>query len=188
MYMKNLSNHFLVSMPQISDPIFRKTIIYICSHDKSGAMGLIINKSISEIDLNQETNDILKQTKLYTMKPAPNIYFGGPVDLNMGIILHPLDYSTKKTIKISSKIGVTSDSKILSDILNGLGPSMFRFSIGYTGWDNGKLENEFKNGDWLVMPSNSEIIFDMPDDQKWKYVNAKLGTNITNLSGASGFA
>ena len=42
------------------------------------------------------------------MKPTPNVYFGGPVDLNMGIILHPLDYSTKKTIKISNKIGVTS--------------------------------------------------------------------------------
>ena len=109
--MKDLSNHFLVSMPQISDPIFRETIIYICSHDSSGAMGLIINKSIAELDLNQETNEILQQTKLYNMKPTPNVYFGGPVDLNMGIILHPLDYSTKKTIKISNQIGVTSDSK-----------------------------------------------------------------------------
>ena len=102
--MENLSNHFLVSMPQISDPIFRETIIYICSHDSSGAMGLIINKSISEIDINQESVDILKQTKLHSIKPTPNIYFGGPVDLNMGIILHPLDYSTKKTIKISKNI------------------------------------------------------------------------------------
>ena len=59
--MRNLSNQFLVSMPQISDPIFRETIIYICSHDKNGAMGLIINKSISELNLNQETTDILKQ-------------------------------------------------------------------------------------------------------------------------------
>ena len=85
--MRNLSNHFLVSMPQISDPIFGETIIYICSHDKSGAMGLIINKKINELDLKQETNEILKQTKLYNIKPTPNVYFGGPVDLNMGIIL-----------------------------------------------------------------------------------------------------
>ena len=186
--MKNLSHHFLVSLSQISDPIFWETIIYICSHDTSGAMGLIINKPINELDLNQETNEILKQTKLYTMKPTPNVYFGGPVDLNMGIILHPLDYSTKKTIKISSKVGVTSDSKILSDIIQGLGPSMFRFSIGYTGWDNGQLEKEFQNGDWLVVPSNSQIIFDMPDQQKWQYINNKLGIQISDLSGMSGFA
>tara|TARA_Y100001970_G_C13637916_1_gene557387 strand:- start:16 stop:576 length:561 start_codon:yes stop_codon:yes gene_type:complete len=186
--MRNFSNHFLVSMPQISDPIFRETIIYICSHDDNGSMGLIINKSISELDLKQETSEILKQTKLYTMKPTPNVYFGGPVDLNMGIILHPLDYSTKKTIKISNKIGVTSDSKILSDIIKGLGPSMFRFSIGYTGWDKGQLEQEFENGDWLVVPSKSEIIFDMPDEQKWQYINNKLGIEISDLTGMSGFA
>ena len=186
--MTNLSNHFLVSMPQINDPIFRETIIYICSHDRNGAMGLIINKSVNELDLNQEKNEILKQTKLHNMKPAPNVYFGGPVDLNMGIILHPLDYSTKKTIKISNKIGVTSDTKILSDIIEGFGPSMFRFSIGYTGWDNGQLEKEFQNGDWLVVPSNSKIIFDMPDEQKWQYINNKLGIAISDFSGMSGFA
>ena len=65
---------------------------------------------------------------------------------------------------------------------------MFRFSIGYTGWDNGQLEKEFQNGDWLVVPSNSQIIFDMPDQQKWQYINNKLGIQISDLSGMSGFA
>ena len=45
--MKNLSNNFLISMPHVNDPIFKKSLVYICSHDKDGAMGLIINKSIS---------------------------------------------------------------------------------------------------------------------------------------------
>ena len=61
--MKNLSNNFLIPMPHVNDPIFKKSLIYICSHDKSGAMGLIINKKINELDLKQETNEILKQTK-----------------------------------------------------------------------------------------------------------------------------
>ena len=116
------------------------------------------------------------------------MYFGGPVDLNMGIILHPLDYVSKKTIKISNQIGVTSDSKILKDIAVGKGPSMFRFSIGYAGWSDGQLENEFENGDWLIAPSNSEIIFDMPDEQKWAYINNQLGIDINDISGYSGFA
>ena len=96
--MKNLSNNFLISMPHVSDPIFKQSLIYICNHDKNGAMGLIINKPISNLQLNQEVESILKETKLSKMNPTPNIYFGGPVDLNMGIILHPLDYITNKTI------------------------------------------------------------------------------------------
>ena len=111
--MKNLSNNFLISMPHVSDPIFKQSLIYICNHDKNGAMGLIINKPISNLQLNQEEESILKETKLSKMNPTPNIYFGGPVDLNMGIILHPLDYITNKTIRISNQVGVTSDSKII---------------------------------------------------------------------------
>ena len=186
--MKNLSNHFLVSMPHVNDPVFKESLIYVCSHDKSGAMGLIINKSISDLQLNQEIDLILTQTKLNKMKPKPNVYFGGPVDMNMGIILHPLDYATKKTIKISSDIGVTSDSKILNDIVKGSGPSIYRFSIGYAGWSDGQLENEFENGDWLIVPSDSEMIFAMPDNQKWNYIKNKLGINVSDLSGNSGFA
>ena len=44
--MKNLSNNFLISMPHVSDPIFKQSLIYICNHDKNGAMGLILNKPI----------------------------------------------------------------------------------------------------------------------------------------------
>ena len=31
--MKNLSNNFLISMPHVSDPIFKQSLIYICNHD-----------------------------------------------------------------------------------------------------------------------------------------------------------
>jgi len=186
--MKSLSNNFLISMPHVNDPIFKKSLIYICNHDKEGAMGLIINKPISSLKLNQEVDSILKETNLFKMKPTPDIYFGGPVDLNMGIILHPLDYITKKTIRISNQIGVTSDSKIINDIIKGNGPSTFRFSIGYAGWENGQLEEEFKNGDWLIVPSKLDVIFTMPDDKKWEYINNNLGFDISNISGHSGFA
>ena len=186
--MKNLSNNFLIAMPHVNDPIFKKSLIYVCSHDQEGAMGLIINKPISDLKLKKEADSILRETQLYQINPTPNVYFGGPVDLNMGIILHPLDYMTKKTIKISNQVGVTSDSKILNDIVMGKGPSMFRFSIGYAGWSTGQLEDEFQNGDWLIVPSHSEMIFDMPDQQKWAYINNKLGIDLNQLSGNSGFA
>ena len=186
--MKNLSNNFLISMPHVSDPIFKKSLIYICNHDKDGAMGLIINKPVSSLKLNQEVDSILQETNLFKIKPSPNVYFGGPVDLNMGIILHPLDYITNKTIKISNQIGVTSDSKIINDIIKGDGPSKFRFSIGYAGWSNGQLEEEFENGDWLIVPSKLDVIFAMEDDKKWEYINNHLGFDISNISGHGGFA
>ena len=38
--MKSFSNHFIISMPHMNDPIFSKSLIYICEHDDDGAMGL----------------------------------------------------------------------------------------------------------------------------------------------------
>ena len=44
--MENFSNHFLISMPHMTDPYFQKSLIYVCEHDSDGALGLIINKPI----------------------------------------------------------------------------------------------------------------------------------------------
>ena len=110
--MKNLSNNFLISMPHVNDPVFKKSLVYVCTHDQNGAMGLIINKPIADLKLKEEADSILKQTNLSNINPTPNVYFGGPVDLNMGIILHQLDYIKQKTIKISNQLGVTYDSNI----------------------------------------------------------------------------
>ena len=68
--MKNLSNNFLISMPHVNDPVFKKSLIYICNHDKDGAMGLIINKPISSLKLNQEVDSILKETNLFKRNNA----------------------------------------------------------------------------------------------------------------------
>ena len=53
--MNDFSNHFLISMPHMSDPFFHKSLIYICEHDNEGAMGVIINKTMSS----QNVQDIV---------------------------------------------------------------------------------------------------------------------------------
>ena len=72
--MKSFSNHFLISMPHMNDPVFAKTLIYMCEHNSEGSMGVIINKPM----VFNNATDVLKQTGLRNIKPAPKIYFGGP--------------------------------------------------------------------------------------------------------------
>ena len=42
----NLTNHFLIAMPNMADPYFSNTLTYICEHSENGAIGLVINKPI----------------------------------------------------------------------------------------------------------------------------------------------
>jgi len=41
----HLGGKFLVATPQMQDPRFARAVIYVCNHDKDGAMGLVINKT-----------------------------------------------------------------------------------------------------------------------------------------------
>ena len=182
--MKQLINKFLIAMPSISDPIFKKSLILLCNYDKNGAMGLIINKPIdnemiSEIFFNKNTSKIKKKTK---------IYFGGPVSLNTGFVLHDSNYSTNKTLNISKELSITSDEKIFKDIELSCGPTNFLLTLGYAGWDKGQLEHEIKNGDWLIAPADSNFIFKTSDDKKWDVSSTNLGINLNDLSGRTGLA
>ena len=108
-------------MPHMNDPIFSKSLIYICEHDDDGAMGLIINKPM----MSENAADIIQQTGLAQIEPPPDIYFGGPVNLEMGLILHDANYNIKETLTISKSVALTSSKQIVLDLKNGGGPDEF---------------------------------------------------------------
>ena len=45
-----LAGQLLVAMPQMLDERFAKTVIYMCAHTEDGAMGLVVNKVMENID------------------------------------------------------------------------------------------------------------------------------------------
>ena len=116
------------------------------------------------------------------------IYFGGPVGLNIGCVLHESTYKTDKTLNISKELSLTSDKKIIKDIRKNNGPDNFMFALGYAGWDRGQLISEIENGDWLVAPSSSECIFKIGNNEKWDLYSSLIGFNLDELSGETGKA
>ena len=182
--MKSFSNHFIISMPHMNDPIFSKSLIYICEHDNDGAMGLIINKPM----ISENAADIIQQTGLTQIEPPLDIYFGGPVNLEMGLILHDANYNIEGTLTISNSVALTSNKQIVLDLKNGGGPDEFRFSFGYAGWGKGQIEREIENGDWLLMPADDDFIFSIPNTDKWKKAASKFGIDILDLGGSAGLA
>ena len=58
-------NHFLtgkllLAMPGMNDPRFHRAVIFICAHDHEGAMGLVINHTMPEVNF----SDLIKQLKV----------------------------------------------------------------------------------------------------------------------------
>ena len=42
----NLTRHFLIAMPAMTDPHFSKTLTFICEHNDQGALGVVVNRPI----------------------------------------------------------------------------------------------------------------------------------------------
>ena len=185
MKIKDLKNHFLIAMPSITDPIFKRSLILICDDNKDGTMGLIVNKPIKD-DLINGMLLIQNEDKIHL--DNSKIYFGGPVNLDVGFVLHEPDYHTNETLSISKDLCLTSNNKVIDDIKKNNGPNNFLFTLGYSGWDKNQLKNEIKNGDWLITPADTKSIFKKNDDEKWDMYSSLVGFNLNDLSGEPGKA
>ena len=46
--MNSINNRILIAMPHMDSPFFKESVIFMCEHDKNGAMGLIVNKPLDD--------------------------------------------------------------------------------------------------------------------------------------------
>ncbi|UCD36660.1 MAG: YqgE/AlgH family protein [Fidelibacterota bacterium] len=185
--MDSLRNHFLVSMPHLTDGFFEKTVIYICDHDGQGSMGLVINRPLPSAD----AAVILQALGIGPAKGEEgirDIYYGGPVQPNVGFVLHTPEYETDGTIPIAKDVSLTTNSEIMQDIQDGKGPARYRFTMGYAGWGPEQLDREIANGDWLVVPASGDFIFGEADHSKWAEAARQFGIEISQFSGFGGSA
>jgi len=161
-----LTGQLLVATPEMKDPRFAESVIYMVKHDAEGAMGLVINKPIAEglID------DLLKSSGKEPKGSLKNIvvHYGGPVGQRQGILLHTDDHSIDATTKVGNGIAMTADIKMLEALAEGKGPRQSLFMLGYAGWAPGQLEMELKTGSWFTLSSDKPLIFGGDADKKWR--------------------
>lgn len=184
----NLKNHFLVAMPKITDDLFRQSVVYICEHNTEGAMGIIVNKPIT--DLTVET--VLTRLDITLIRQCTEleqpVFSGGPLADEQGFILHTPQENFSSSIRISDDIMVTTSLDLLRSIGSIEQPRHIFLSLGYTGWQARQLEQEILNNDWIIVEADSQIIFDEPIKTRWHSAAKKLGININTISSLSGTA
>ena len=183
----NLNGKFLIAMPNMGDSRFKHAVIYICSHNENGAMGLIINRAAINFNL----SDLIKQLTLpKNIKPEVfPINIGGPVEPYRGFILHTLDYVNQDhTVEIDNTLGMTSSLDILEDIAMSKGPKTFLVALGYSGWGAGQLDLEIKNNGWLISDASLDVIFKKDNSKKWEEALKILRIDPILLSNEGGNA
>ena len=185
-----LTGKLLLAMPGMGDQRFNRAVILLCAHDEEGAMGLVINNEMPNV----EFSDLAKQLKFESdiRINFDNIHLpvlsGGPVETARGFLLHSGDFTRPDTMRVDDAYGVTGTTDALRDVALGNGPRDMLFVLGYAGWDAGQLDIEIQENAWLVADPDQSLVFDDDVAGKWSRAMAKLGIDPVLLSGASGRA
>ena len=185
-----LAGKLLLAMPGMGDHRFNRAVILLCAHDEEGAMGLVINNEMPNV----EFSDLAKQLKFesdikinFDDIHLP-VLSGGPVETARGFLLHSSDFKRPDTMQVDDAYGVTGTTDALKDVALGNGPRDMLFVLGYAGWDAGQLDIEIQENAWLVVDPDQDLVFGDDMAGKWSRAMSKLGIDPVLLSGASGRA
>jgi putative transcriptional regulator len=187
----SLAGQLLVAMPQMQDPRFARSVVYLCAHSgDGGAMGLVVNKTIDALTLGELYAHLKIEPKMESMganRPQP-VHFGGPVDPGRGFVLHSADYHEEATLEVGDEFAMTATLDILRAMGNGEGPSRSLLALGYAGWAPGQLDAEIHANGWLSVAADGDLVFGDDDDGKWLRALKKIGVSPEMLSGDAGHA
>jgi putative transcriptional regulator len=187
----NLTNHFLIAMPGLSDELFGRSVVSMCEHSERGALGLVINKPsdillprlFEKVDLPMGRDDLLELP----------VFQGGPVQTERGFVLHEAvsgegESVYASTLSIPGGLEMTTSKDVLEAMASGAGPRRVFVSLGYASWGQGQLESEITENSWLTVEADPSLIFDAPVAERYERAMALLGLQPWMLSPDAGHA
>jgi len=182
----DLSNHFLLAMPNMADPNFSGAIVLIAEHNDRGALGLVVNKPTSmtlaallqRIDL----------TQIDTTRSQTPVFYGGPVQTDRGFVLHQPKGQWNSTVAIGPEIALTTSKDVLEAVAGGAGPPRLLVTLGYAGWGPGQLEAEIGQNAWLTIEADPALLFETPAEDRFQQAYRRLGIDPALLAPAAGHA
>jgi putative transcriptional regulator len=162
-----VTGQLLVASPTMGDPRFVQTVILMVRHDRNGAIGIVINRPLGDRPLAKLLEALGDKEAVVT--GTVRIFAGGPVQPDVGFVLHSADYHRADTVDIDGHVAMTSSREILRDIGNQRGPNKSLIAFGYAGWAPGQLEGELAHGFWFTTPQDAKLVFDDDRDAVWDH-------------------
>lgn len=158
----------LVAHPQLDDPNFARTVVYLVAHGNDGTFGLVLNRPNEHAipDFDSPLNPWRDITA------APHVIFdGGPVDPSAIVCLTP---------DVDSEAGVRSLDVMWDDPQNFV--NAVRLFQGYAGWSSGQLDDEIANGGWFVVRALPTDVLDPEPQLLWSKVLARQDNDLKRLA------
>ena len=168
-------HQLLVSVPDLGDENFDRTVVYMLDHDEDGAMGLVLNRPTSS-----EVDDHLEELHLPVSSPA-RFFMGGPVSEGglLALGLRQMGAELEHAVVVDGPVVMVEPEALLDGRVGGV--DSVRFYTGYSGWSAGQLEGELAAGVWHVVEAMPDDVFCHAPDTLWRTVMRRQGGRLASL-------
>jgi putative transcriptional regulator len=172
----SLAGQLLVAAPTMGDPRFVHTVILLLRQDDTGAFGIVLNHPIEQ----RSVASLLEAAGDHTLglDGSLEVFAGGPVQPELGFVVHSLDYHDAGTLVVGSEVAMTADKQVLRDIGHHKGPKKVLFAFGYAGWAPRQLEGEIARHDWFTTTGDPKLIFDYDRGNLWDEAMARRSREL----------
>lgn len=177
----SLAPSLLLSMPQLQDPNFARTVVLLCEHAPDGAFGLVLNRP-TEVPAEQA---VRLEPPLDTTSDL-RLWIGGPVEPQRGWILLGEAPPGLDARRIVDGVYLSSSPLLLRRVLEDALAPRARVLAGYAGWGPGQLDDELAESSWLIADIQPDLVFDVDPSQMWETALRRLGADPTTLQMSRG--
>jgi len=172
----------LLSMPQMMDPNFAKTVVLLTDYTGEGAFGLVVNRQMEE-----PAWTLVKTDPPVRVDPDLKLWVGGPVDQqSTWVLMSEAQGSDEEQREICPGVLLSVSKELTLQVLQSPPSQRARVLVGYAGWQRGQLDREIAASAWLTMDVDAALIFNTPPDQMWETAIRRLGADPSALQITSG--
>ena len=165
--------NLLISTPNIlSDYYFKRSIVLITEINDREVIGLIINK---ELDYN--LSDIDSSVNAKKIK----VFSGGPVNQDNLFFIHEEPKIIKNSRFCYDNLYFGGDYEKLIEMINNKEfdwKNKVKFFSGYSGWTIEQLNEEIKEGSWIIDTKKNINVFENNVKYLWKNKIKKSNTEF----------
>lgn len=177
----SLTPALLLSMPQLDDPNFGRTVVLLCEYAPEGAFGLVINRPTEF----PAASVVQLVPPIVTGNNLP-LWIGGPVEPERGWILLGDVRPDDDARELVPGLFLSASPDVLRRVLESSMPPRARVIAGYAGWGPGQLDEELSQSSWLLADVDPDFLFDTPAPELWEAAIRRLGAEPSRLQQGHG--
>lgn len=178
----SLAPLLLLSMPQMNDPNFARTVVLLCDYTEQGAFGLVVNRRMEE-----PAWSMVKTEPAIPINRELRLWIGGPVEpQRTWVLMADSQGPEDEQREVCPGVVLSVSRELTLSVLQSPPSNRTRLLIGYAGWGPGQLDQEIASSAWLTTAVDPALIFDVPPEQMWEAAIRRLGTDPSAFQTSGG--